>query len=258
MTDRDMRHGMHTKAGGASIRGEEDERKRLRMAPEERRESILDAAQRLFLARGWDAVTIADVLAEAGISKGGFYHHFTAKEELLDGLVQRMTWQGMSVAQAAQKAADGDALSRFNAFIAATNRWRVHRAPELKFIADVLLRPENDALFHRINAEASRVALPMLQEMIDEGVAEGCFTVTDSQMAAEVILALGPGRRDISQKAIAIAEDGDVDDAIRLLNERMIAEGAMLDRLLGLPIGSVALADPDEFRMMIAEIAGSR
>ena len=37
----------------------------------------------LFLSRGWDAVTIADVLDAAGISKGGFYYHLTAKDDLL-------------------------------------------------------------------------------------------------------------------------------------------------------------------------------
>ncbi|MCP3879140.1 MAG: helix-turn-helix transcriptional regulator, partial [Sulfitobacter sp.] len=46
------------------------------MAPAVRRDLILDAAQALFMERGWDAVTIADVQEVAGISRGGFYHHF--------------------------------------------------------------------------------------------------------------------------------------------------------------------------------------
>ncbi len=66
----------------------EEAPKRVRMAPGERRAHILDAAQKLFFANGWHNVTIADVLTEAGISKGGFYHHFSAKEDMLDGLVE--------------------------------------------------------------------------------------------------------------------------------------------------------------------------
>lgn len=42
-----------------------------RMTPDARREAILDAAHGLFTERGWDAVTIADVLEAARISKGG-------------------------------------------------------------------------------------------------------------------------------------------------------------------------------------------
>ena len=45
---------------------------RKRMAPEDRREAILNAAQALFMERGWEAVTIAEELGEAGICKGGF------------------------------------------------------------------------------------------------------------------------------------------------------------------------------------------
>ena len=79
-------------------------RKRLRLAPQERQELILEAAQNLFFARGWDDVTIADVLEEAGISKGGFYHHFTAKEDLLDGVVQRFTVEALASAEAVRAA----------------------------------------------------------------------------------------------------------------------------------------------------------
>ena len=76
---------------------------RRRLAPDERREAILDAAQALFIQQGYDAVTIADVLDAAGISKGGFYHHFTAKEDLLTGIVGRMTQQALAVAGAARE-----------------------------------------------------------------------------------------------------------------------------------------------------------
>ncbi|MBY6114571.1 TetR/AcrR family transcriptional regulator [Mameliella alba] len=236
---------------------QENDGKRRRMSPDARRESILDAAQAVFLRMGWDAVTVADVVAEAGISKGGFYHHFPAKEDLFDGLVHRMIGQAMGAAQAGQNAAEGNALSRFNAFIVATNQWRLDRAPELQFITDVLLRPENELLFHRINAAACREALPVVRTMIEEGVAEGCFHVTDAMLTAEMILALGMGRRDVSQRAIALARGGELDRAIRLINDRMIAEGEMHDRLLGLPPGSIALADTEEFRLMLTQIAAA-
>lgn len=48
----------------------------------ENRRRILDAAGRLFRERGYDGVGIADVMAEAGFSHGGFYNHFPSKEAL--------------------------------------------------------------------------------------------------------------------------------------------------------------------------------
>jgi TetR/AcrR family transcriptional regulator, transcriptional repressor for nem operon len=46
------------------------------------RQAILDAAGRLFRTRGFDAVSVADLMDEAGFTHGGFYNHFPSKEAL--------------------------------------------------------------------------------------------------------------------------------------------------------------------------------
>jgi AcrR family transcriptional regulator len=51
------------------------------------REMILDAAARLFASRGYGQTSIDAVIAEAGLSKGAFYHHFASKEALLGSLL---------------------------------------------------------------------------------------------------------------------------------------------------------------------------
>jgi TetR/AcrR family transcriptional repressor of nem operon len=48
----------------------------------ENRQKILEAAGRLFRDRGYDDVTVAEVMATAGLTHGGFYGHFASKEEL--------------------------------------------------------------------------------------------------------------------------------------------------------------------------------
>lgn len=46
------------------------------------RERILDGARELILARGFSAMTVDAVCKLAGITKGGFFHHFASKDEL--------------------------------------------------------------------------------------------------------------------------------------------------------------------------------
>jgi TetR/AcrR family transcriptional repressor of nem operon len=46
------------------------------------RQRILRSARRLFNRRGFVEVTIDDVMADAGLTRGGFYNHFGTKEEL--------------------------------------------------------------------------------------------------------------------------------------------------------------------------------
>jgi len=44
---------------------------------------ILEAAGRLFRERGFDAVTVAEVMKAAGLTHGGFYGHFRSKDDLI-------------------------------------------------------------------------------------------------------------------------------------------------------------------------------
>ena len=47
------------------------------------REKILEAALRLYKARGFEDVSIDEVMAEAGLTRGGFYAHFKSKADLI-------------------------------------------------------------------------------------------------------------------------------------------------------------------------------
>src|SRR3979411_1280976 len=50
---------------------------------QEPRKEILRAAARLFQQQGYDATSMNDVAAALKLSKGGLYHHFQSKDEIL-------------------------------------------------------------------------------------------------------------------------------------------------------------------------------
>ena len=47
------------------------------------KDRVLDAAVDLFARQGYDATSVAQVISRAGVTKGGFYHHYASKEALL-------------------------------------------------------------------------------------------------------------------------------------------------------------------------------
>jgi TetR/AcrR family transcriptional repressor of nem operon len=49
----------------------------------ENRRRILDVASRLFKDKGFEAVSVAEVMKAAGMTHGGFYGHFTSKDDLV-------------------------------------------------------------------------------------------------------------------------------------------------------------------------------
>ncbi|WP_309104442.1 helix-turn-helix domain-containing protein [Microbacterium sp.] len=53
------------------------------------RERIVQQSFLLFLAQGYDATTMSQIVAASGMSKGAVYHHFASKEELFHAAIDR-------------------------------------------------------------------------------------------------------------------------------------------------------------------------
>lgn len=56
----------------------------------ERRNEILDVAERLFCTNGYDNTSTNDILAEIGIARGTLYYYFKNKEDILDAMIDRI------------------------------------------------------------------------------------------------------------------------------------------------------------------------
>ena len=64
----------------------------------EHRQRILDAAGHLFRDRGFDGVTVAEVMQAAGLTHGGFYGHFKSKDDLIAQTLAHLRPGGPSAA----------------------------------------------------------------------------------------------------------------------------------------------------------------
>jgi AcrR family transcriptional regulator len=61
--------------------------------PAERRDELMNAAQRLFLANGLGPTTIEQITAGADVAKGTFYLYFSSKDDVLAALGERFSAQ---------------------------------------------------------------------------------------------------------------------------------------------------------------------
>ena len=60
-----------------------------RYDPEAARDDILDAAERLFAAKGFDGVSTAAIATEAGVSQSQIHYHFDTKQKLWNKVFER-------------------------------------------------------------------------------------------------------------------------------------------------------------------------
>lgn len=208
-----------------------------------RRDEILDAAQRLFARQGYDATSISQIISEIGVSKGGFYHHFESKEDLVEALACRYAEQTAALAEVTLSDPTLDAFSRLVGFIDIMRRHKVDSATELRATFEPLLRPENVQLFERTRRAVNSVVQPLLTRIIVEGVAERTFETSDPENAAETILHLLSANRELFTTLYMTRDRLTFERLSRTLFDKMTYLGTVIDRILGLPEGSIELTD---------------
>ena len=226
--------------------------RRVVKAPAVRREELIDCAQRLFLAQGYEKTTINEVIAATGLSKGAFYHHFRSKEDLLEAITARIARESLAFVTGLSADRRLDALQRLNALLSLGRDWKLEHIGELRAMFTTLLRPENAMLYHRIVEAAFAVMAPALAAVIAEGAAEGLFDVGDPRIAADTLLWLGNGRRPVVIEGLTLAET-DMEAGVSLILNRIRAEQAIIERILGLEPGSVdGLGGEADLRALVA------
>jgi AcrR family transcriptional regulator len=67
--------------------------------PDIRRAELLDRASRLFVQHGYENVSLNDLIADAGVSKGAFYHWFPSKDALITAVTERSVDEGIAAVE---------------------------------------------------------------------------------------------------------------------------------------------------------------
>lgn len=209
-----------------------------------RRGELLAAAQALFFTKGYEATTVADIMERAGVSKGGFYHHFTAKDDLLEALAESLATEAVERLRPTVEEEGLDAVARMNAVLADARRLKVQDAAAIRAAFDVAFRPENIVLYHRLNRATGKVMVPLFARILRQGKDEGLFRIDDPVTTAEIIICLGTSTHDAVASAIEAAGTPRADEAIAALEERLRQQGIAIDRILGLPDGTIAFYEP--------------
>jgi Transcriptional regulator len=216
-----------------------------------RREEILDCALRLFSQQGYDATSVNQIIAALGLSKGAFYHHFSAKHDLIEALALRFADDAARMAQPVLDDESLDAFSRLSKFLASMRASKINATFEVRNTFEPLFRPENAALYERVEETLFGVVRPILTRIIAEGVAEQTFDTSNPGLAADIILSLMGSTRRAVTSLYAARNAADFDAAACDLVERYRFLGTVVDRILGLPEGSIVLSDPHAIRVMI-------
>lgn len=223
--------------------------------PDVRRAELLDRALALFLQRGYDNVSLNDLIADAGVSKGAFYHWFPSKEALIVALADRIVRDQFATIEATVAQCDGNALDKLNTLLQCGFDVKVATGTPEQLAATVsLLRPENAQLYARIVALGEDLARPLLTQLISDGVTQGTFDTFDAEGVADMLQGFAARTNSNLLRVADAADDSARSHEIDVLTTRFRLHGLAIDRILGLADGSVATLNREQVDTMLAEL----
>jgi AcrR family transcriptional regulator len=223
--------------------------------PDIRRAELLERASGLFLRHGYDNVSLNDLIADAGVSKGAFYHWFPSKDALIAALAERSAHKGFAVVEDALAQCSGDALDRLNALLQAGFDVTMKMGTPEQLAAMVsLLRPDNAHLYGRILTVEEGLFRPLVTRLIAEGVAHGVFDTFDPEGVADMIYGLAARTKSKILDVLQAADESARSHAIDVLATRFRLHGLAADRILGLPDGSVITLTRAQVETMVAAL----
>jgi AcrR family transcriptional regulator len=150
------------------------------------RETFLMAATKLINARGYKGASVDKISAELNVTKGSFYHHNDAKDDLVVACFDR-TFDVMTRVQRLSLTLEGDPWTQLSSAAAALAEYQLsEHGPLLRSSALAALPEEiRRQMVHHSDKVSDRFA-----SMISDGIAQGSVRPVDPFLAAQMLNAM--------------------------------------------------------------------
>jgi len=157
-----------------------------------RKQQIRAAATRCFVRRGFAATRLLDIAKEAGLSKGGIYFHYPAKEALFQDILDAQL-RTIEERWSFQPVADQPADRILHRLVVAHLRTMEDEPDETRLNYLLVSMAPQDAMFRDKLEEGLRVMRALYAGVIQRGIEEGLFRAHDPEELACCVLAMLQG-----------------------------------------------------------------
>jgi len=157
---------------------------------EETRTKIMESAIKLFSNSGFNKASVDDICAEAGISKGAFYHHFKSKQELFLALLDG--WL-TTIDNAIEASKDKNAPETFMQMTEAFPYIFETAGEGLPMFLEFWLQASRDKKIWEASIAPYRRYHKHFTSLIKKGVEEGSFVDVDPELTSRMIVSTAMG-----------------------------------------------------------------
>ena len=206
-----------------------------------RRDAFLDVAQRLVQTKGYEAMSIQDVLNELEASKGAFYHYFDSKQELLEAVVERFADGAIADLAPVLNDPKLPALRKLERFFAGIARRKAEQRELVLAIIEIWNSDGNAIVREKLRRLTVSRMVPLLSTVIEQGIDEGVFRVASPDESATVFVSLLLGFQELANEYFIARQAGTI--TFEAVQRSVASFTEAFERILGIPRGSLTLTD---------------
>ncbi len=184
---------------------------------ERRKQELLKIAYRMFIEKGYENTSIDEIIAEAGIAKGTYYYYFESKEATLEAVIEMMIEEEVGRA----KAVLGTSLPVPQKLVSVI--YSLRPAQDEQVIAKALDVTENIVMHEKVNRRIVEETVPLLTEVVKEGISQGIFECTNIEERVRMLLIISQHIFDDG-----IFTDKDVEVYIDVVEKTLGAKGGTM------------------------------
>jgi AcrR family transcriptional regulator len=211
-----------------------------------RREAFVDVAQGLIQAKGYEQMSVQDVLDQLEASRGAFYHYFDSKAALLEAVVERMVDTAM--AALAPMVADPElpATVKLERLFSGIAGFKAERQDLVLALIEVWLSDDNAIVREKVRQDTVVRLTPVLAAIVRQGKAEGLFSATSPDPTARVLVSLLQGASEVATELFVARRANRI--AFEAVEPTLAAYNEAFERILGSPAGSLTIVDGEVLR----------
>ena len=209
-----------------------------------RRGQILDTAEALFFEQGYDRTSIQDILNRLGISKGGFYHYFDAKETVLREICERKWTEQFDKLRTELYGSRMSPTDKLNLMLRQANLFETSDAHFAALMLKICYRDRDTAIRdYRRRILVDRLT-GMVNDVLIEGMNQDVLHARHPMETGRLLLLLAC---DVNDEACdLLVEQADNPDRMIRVIELVNVYRESVELLSGAPYGTVLLFDAGE------------
>jgi len=211
-----------------------------------RRDAFLDVAQRLIQTKGYEAMSIQDLLDQLEASKGAFYHYFDSKQALLEAVVERFADGAMASVAPVLNDPELPALRKLERVLAGIASLKAEQKDLMLAIIEVWNSDGNAIVREKVRRLSERILTPLFSAVVRQGLDEGTLHVDSPDETANVLVALMLGFQQQAADLFVARQAGTI--TFEVVQRSVAANNEAFERIVGIPKGSLTLTDEKTLR----------